>query len=384
MIHITNIREYPAKRYPKNRFFLKCFGITNRLSLCLIAIIFVVLPMSIYANEEKENYLFLGNLNIPPMIFLKDTRPTGVVVDLVNALAERSGINIEIQATDWTEAQSRVLKGEADALLQINRNATREKLYDFSEHFLKTDFSIFRKNSRVDIQSIHSLATLTVGVEKSGYPRLLLKKHPKVKVKIIDSWKAGFELINSGELDAVILDKWVGEYALVINRIEGIGVAAEPIETTYSAIAVKKGNEQLLAKINLGLAKIRKDGSMEKILDRWSRKETVYLTKEQFNFYKAFVIASILVTLLFLVVLFYMYRIKKVNKELKIAINEIKTLRGIIPICSYCHSIRDDEGAWSKIEAYLSAHSEIQLSHGICPKCLPKVRADAGLDRNEE
>ena len=190
-------------------------------------------------------------------------------------------------------------------------------------------------------------------------------------------------MINSGELDAVIVDRWVGEYVLVINKIKGINVVEEPVESTYSAIAVKKGNGQLLAKINLGLEKIRKDGSMEEILDRWSRMETVYLTKEQFNFYKAFIIASIVVTLLLLVVLFYMYRIKRINKDLKVAINEIKTLRGIIPICSYCHSIRNDEGAWSKIEAYLSAHSEAQLSHGICPECLPKVRADAGLNNNE-
>lgn len=382
MIHITNFKKYLTKRHPWIQFSLECSSIAHRFSLGLFAF-FVLLPTSLYANEEKENYLFLGNSNIPPMIFLKDAKPTGVVIDLVNALSERSGINFEIQATDWTEAQSRVLKGEADALLQINRNATREKLYDFSEHFLKTDFSIFRKNSRVDIQNIHSLAGLTVGVEESGYPKLLLQKYPKIRIKVIDSWKVGFEMINSGELDAVIVDRWVGEYELVINNVKGIEVVEEPVESTYSAIAVKKGNEKLLTKINMGLAKIQKDGSMEKILDRWSKKEIVYLTKEQFNFYKAFLIASILVTLLLLIVIFYIYRIKIINKELKVAINEIKILRGIIPICSYCHSIRDDEGAWSKIETYLSTHSEAQLSHGVCPECLPKVRADAGLNNNE-
>jgi len=67
---------------------------------------------------------------------------------------------------------------------------------------------------------------------------------------------------------------------------------------------------------------------------------------------------------------------------LKEAINEIQTLKGIIPICSYCHSIRDDEGAWSQLEAYLSKHSEAMFSHGICPKCMAKARADAGLDKN--
>ena len=53
------------------------------------------------------------------------------------------------------------------------------------------------------------------------------------------------------------------------------------------------------------------------------------------------------------------------NNELKTALGEIETLRGIIPICSYCHSIRNDDGAWDKMEAYLTRHAEAQFSHGI-------------------
>ncbi|MFT5521318.1 MAG: PAS domain S-box-containing protein [Enterobacterales bacterium] len=68
-------------------------------------------------------------------------------------------------------------------------------------------------------------------------------------------------------------------------------------------------------------------------------------------------------------------------KSLQDALNEIKTLKGIIPMCSYCHSIRDDAGAWERMEAYLTKHSDAEISHGICPKCLPKVRSEAGLDK---
>ena len=68
------------------------------------------------------------------------------------------------------------------------------------------------------------------------------------------------------------------------------------------------------------------------------------------------------------------------NRELQKALEEVKTLTGIIPICSYCHSIRDDEGKWNRIEAYLSNHSDARFSHSICPKCEPKARLEAGLD----
>ncbi len=66
-------------------------------------------------------------------------------------------------------------------------------------------------------------------------------------------------------------------------------------------------------------------------------------------------------------------------QSLQKALSEIKTLKGIISICSYCHSIRNDDGAWSRIEAYISEHSEASLTHGICPTCEVKVRAEAGL-----
>jgi two-component system, OmpR family, response regulator VanR len=61
--------------------------------------------------------------------------------------------------------------------------------------------------------------------------------------------------------------------------------------------------------------------------------------------------------------------LERLNKELNEAINTIKTLHGIIPICSNCKKIRDDKGSWSQIEAYISKHSEAKFTHGICPEC---------------
>lgn len=52
------------------------------------------------------------------------------------------------------------------------------------------------------------------------------------------------------------------------------------------------------------------------------------------------------------------------------AIAEIRTLRGIVPICSYCHKIRDEAGAWHRVDAYVSRHTHAEFSHGFCPTCL--------------
>jgi len=57
-------------------------------------------------------------------------------------------------------------------------------------------------------------------------------------------------------------------------------------------------------------------------------------------------------------------------EKLRAAIEEVETLRGIIPICSYCKKIRDDRGLWNQIEAYISEHSDAEFSHSICPECV--------------
>lgn len=59
-------------------------------------------------------------------------------------------------------------------------------------------------------------------------------------------------------------------------------------------------------------------------------------------------------------------------KKLEDALAEIKTLRGLLPICSFCKQIRNDEGCWQQLESYISAHSDAEFSHGICPACLEK------------
>jgi hypothetical protein len=58
------------------------------------------------------------------------------------------------------------------------------------------------------------------------------------------------------------------------------------------------------------------------------------------------------------------------NNEPQSAFKEIKTLSGIVPICSYCKQIRDDKGFWNQVEAYVAKHTDAEFSHGICPECI--------------
>ena len=58
------------------------------------------------------------------------------------------------------------------------------------------------------------------------------------------------------------------------------------------------------------------------------------------------------------------------TKKLKKALDEVQTLKGIFPICSFCKKIRDDKGFWKQVEVYIKDHSEADFSHSVCPECM--------------
>ena len=61
--------------------------------------------------------------------------------------------------------------------------------------------------------------------------------------------------------------------------------------------------------------------------------------------------------------------------DLQEALESVKDLRGLLPICMYCHKIRDDRGYWERIERYIAARADVQFSHGLCPECEAKHHA---------
>ncbi len=62
---------------------------------------------------------------------------------------------------------------------------------------------------------------------------------------------------------------------------------------------------------------------------------------------------------------------KKVN-QLEEALEDVKSLQGLLPICSYCNKIRNDEDYWEKVETYITRHADVEFSHSICPTCYEK------------
>lgn len=74
---------------------------------------------------------------------------------------------------------------------------------------------------------------------------------------------------------------------------------------------------------------------------------------------------------------------ERLNIKLQDALDRIKTLSGLIPICAGCKKIRDDKGYWNLLEEYLEQHSDASFSHGLCPDCFHKYFPDAEKSEKE-
>jgi DNA-binding response OmpR family regulator len=73
----------------------------------------------------------------------------------------------------------------------------------------------------------------------------------------------------------------------------------------------------------------------------------------------------------------------EVNQKLGQALSDVKQLSGLLPMCSYCKRVRNDQNYWDQIEGYLAKHSDLQLSHGVCEECFGKHAAAFGVTPEE-
>lgn len=150
-------------------------------------------------------------------------------------------------------------------------------------------------------------------------------------------------LRRSGE--AFFMDLAISQ-AEVGGRTIFIAVARDVTERKRNELALRQAHEQLERRVEERTAELQ--SANEQLVDEIRRREQIQNQQSQ--------------TL----------------GELKQALKDIKTLSGLIPICSSCKKVRDDDGFWSQIESFISEHSDAMFSHGICPDCKDALYPELG------
>ncbi len=222
---------------------------------------------------------------------------------------------------------------------------------------------LFRMKILIIDDDMSSVALLQRRLESSGY----------TDIQTTTSAKEGLLLVQKDPPDLVILDIVMPEMdgygfckqlrkkkqALDIPVIMMTGAALdsdEAIKKTFDAgstdfITKPIKNTEFLARVKTALTLKKAHDDLKKELAKRKRSET---------------------------------KQKKLVKELQEALNHVKQLQGMLPICAECKKIKDDTGYWQKLEEYIEERSETEFTHGLCPECALRLYPDIDWEFNKK
>lgn len=226
-------------------------------------------------NAEVPKKVVVGlDDSFPPMGFRDEQNNiVGFDIDVAKEVAKRSGIEIEFKPIDWSSKEAELKGKKIDALWNgLTITEDRKKNILFSDPYMDDKELIVTRADDKSITSKESLAGKTVGVQTASSGEAYLKADPASKaikeVKTYDDFVAAFNDLELGRIDAVIADGVVARYTLTkktgLKIVEGPDFGAD-----IFAVGFRKEDTALKNKIDQVLIEMKKDGTMDKIAQKW-------------------------------------------------------------------------------------------------------------------
>jgi len=245
----------------------------------LLAVLCLSTTFAVHA--ERVPALRLVTLEYPPYIMQDATGAKGLVIELVHEVFARMKRPVKIEFYPWVRATALVEAGVADAIFTIKPTPQREERMIFpQEAILTQDFVFFvRKDSPYRFDGdFQSLAAARIGVVlNTSYSKRFDTAAAQGAFHRIDaasSYELNFRMLLARRVDAVICSRLVGwRYLEGMGGTAQVMVSGPPVETTvsYLAFSRKPGAEQLAAKFDQVLAKMKADGSFAAIMQKYAK-----------------------------------------------------------------------------------------------------------------
>jgi polar amino acid transport system substrate-binding protein len=224
------------------------------------------------ATSASATAVVVGtDATFPPFESLDAPRRTivGFDIDLINAVAARGGFQVTIQGTRYGE----LLRGLATceyaagiSAIPISEDLQGQML--FSEPYFVNGQVVVVKQGNIHITGSESLAGASVGVQKNTNSALVAGGMQGLQLTSYPTADFAFEDLAEGLIDAVVADKLLA-LSYVSVKPNNIKIVGEEFAADRYGIAVCSQQEELLKKINAGLAKVKADGTLEKLVTKW-------------------------------------------------------------------------------------------------------------------
>lgn len=209
----------------------------------------VVSPAKVLRVVADENY--------PPYIFVAPNgQPSGYIVDEWELWEQKTGIKVELTATNWSEAQSRMRRGQADVIDMIFETPERESSYDFSPPFATVDVGIYTDRNVAGITGPSGLRGFVVGVERGDACAERLAQEGIHTVRFYTNYNQIIAAANTGEIHIFCMDGYPAAYYLYRSGTHGAFVKAFDFYKAEFRRGVHKGDKATLELVERGMALI--------------------------------------------------------------------------------------------------------------------------------
>lgn len=222
---------------------------------------------------KTEKVLKVGvNADFAPFEF-KDAdnkKFVGFDVDLISAIAKEMDCKPKFYDMKFEELLPSLESGKVDLVVSgMTITSERRKMAEFSDPYYKTGISIIVRKKDKAINSVEDLPGKRIAVKRGTTSADMVKKMKGVILKETNSAADALQELDKGLVEAVVNDKPVNAYYIAKNGYLNVRMLDELIEPQDFGIAIKKGNSDLLDKVNQSLTKLRGNGSFDTIYKKW-------------------------------------------------------------------------------------------------------------------
>ncbi|WP_230077451.1 transporter substrate-binding domain-containing protein [Brevibacillus sedimenti] len=204
---------------------------------------------------------------------------SGFNIELIQAIAEQNGFELEFVPLEWEDAVSYLLHGKADVLLGMKYTSRYDQVVDFSESFFTMSEVLLVPKDDNEIYTLNHLKDKVVAVQRGNTGMDLVQDIRRVKLLVSFNQRDALDNLMRGRADAFIGNRWTAAYFLdKAGRSDDFEMRSGLINPTDYAFAVREGNYALLDKLNKGLNQLYRDGTYTRLYSQYFEPYSLHVT----------------------------------------------------------------------------------------------------------
>jgi len=260
--------------------------------------------------------------SFPPYYQLDaEGRPTGFAIDVMNAIAERTGLQVEYRLMEsWQEVFDAARAGEVDLIPNVGVSKQREKFLDFTLPVETFHISVFVRSDKVDARTdLSQYPNIRVGAVKTNIGAKVVSKIDNVVMVPFDSFEQSLFALLSGQIDALAYPESVGwKLATQARQERAIKVMGEPLAEIKRVMGVRKGSPALVSSLNSAIESIVKSEQYRSIFNKWFAEPPPFWTISLL----LWIFAGVLVAVVATIAIWRHYSLIAMNRHLDLSIAE--------------------------------------------------------------